>query len=304
MKCKRIVSKSLALSAILALSACGERAMQPGAAPAPEFDPAARFVALSSGEDATAEDWFALAQGAREAGDFATAAEALDLAAKDLPAPRITLESARTAVAQGQSASAVQLLRGLFDTGFTSVQTITGDAVLNSMAGTAAFDELVTDMSKQAFPCEYDDRFDEFDFWIGSWDVRTANGQLAGYNRIERAERSCVLTEHWTNTVGGTGMSINYVDKTTDEWVQIWNSEGGSQINIRGGLTDEGMSLVGSIHYVANGTTAPFRGLWTPLDDGRVRQYFEQSNDGGETWVPWFEGFYARQADADRMQRD
>jgi hypothetical protein len=38
----------------------------------------------------------------------------------------------------------------------------------------------------------------------------------------------------------------------------------------------------------------PFRGLWTPLPDGRVRQFFEQSNDGGETWVPWFEGFYTR----------
>jgi hypothetical protein len=89
-------------------------------------------------------------------------------------------------------------------------------------------------------------------------------------------------------------MSINYLDKTTDEWVQIWNASGGSQINIRGGLTADGMALSGTIHYVANGTTAPFRGLWTPLEDGRVRQYFEQSNDGGKTWVPWFEGFYTR----------
>ena len=89
-------------------------------------------------------------------------------------------------------------------------------------------------------------------------------------------------------------MSINYVDKITGEWVQIWNASGGSQINVRGGLTEEGMAMEGTIHYVANGTTAPFRALWTPLEDGRVRQYFEQSNDGGETWVPWFEGFYSR----------
>jgi hypothetical protein len=25
-----------------------------------------------------------------------------------------------------------------------------------------------------------------------------------------------------------------------------------------------------------------------------VRQYFEQSTDEGETWQPWFEGFYSR----------
>ncbi len=300
MKTKQIVAQSVALLGVLLLASCDRRAAEPAIVQAPAFDPAAEFVALSSGEDATAEDWFALAQSAREAGDFATAGEALELAAKELSAPRVTLERARVAVARGEPSAAVELLQTMFGNGFTSVQAITGDSVLNSMAGTASFDELVSDMSKQAFPCEYDEHFRDFDFWIGSWDVHTANGQLAGHNRIERAERGCVLTEHWTNTAGGTGMSINYVDKTTDEWVQVWNSQGGSQINIRGGLTDDGMNLAGTIHYVANGTTAPFRGLWTPMPDGRVRQYFEQSNDGGETWVPWFEGFYSRQADADR----
>jgi hypothetical protein len=59
-------------------------------------------------------------------------------------------------------------------------------------------------------------------------------------------------------------------------------------------MTDDGMLLEGYIHYVNNGTTAPFRGLWTLLPDGRVRQYFEQSNDEGKTWVPWFEAFYTR----------
>ena len=103
-----------------------------------------------------------------------------------------------------------------------------------------------------------------------------------------------MLVERWTSVSGGTGMSVNYLDLISNEWVQVWNAEGGSQINVRGGLTDEGMAMEGTIHYVANGTTAPFRALWTPLPDGRVRQYFEQSNDGGETWGPWFEGFYTR----------
>ena len=95
-------------------------------------------------------------------------------------------------------------------------------------------------------------------------------------------------------------MSVYYLDKATGEWVQVWNAEGGSQIHIRGGMTDEGMELIGQIHDVASDTTSPFRGLWTPLEDGRVRQYFEQSNDGGETWVPWFEGFYTRKQESAR----
>ena len=141
------------------------------------------------------------------------------------------------------------------------------------------------------FPCEDDERFAEFDFWVGDWDVHTKDGTFAGHNRIAKAENGCVLVETWSGASGGTGMSINYFEHSSGEWVQIWNAAGGTQIDIRGGLTDDGMLLVGKIHYIANATTADFRGLWTLLDDGRVRQFFEQSNDGGESWVPWFEGF-------------
>jgi hypothetical protein len=144
------------------------------------------------------------------------------------------------------------------------------------------------------FPCEQDARFSEFDFWVGAWDVHVANGKYVGSNVIERAQRGCVLIENWTSAAGGGGMSINYLDKITGEWVQVWNDASGSQIHIRGGLTDDGMFLQGTIHYVATGTTAAFRGLWTPLPDGRVRQFFEQSPDDGKTWSPWFEGFYSR----------
>ena len=146
----------------------------------------------------------------------------------------------------------------------------------------------------KASPCEEDPRFREFDFWVGEWDVRDTNGAFVGENSISREESGCVLIENWSGAKGSTGMSINYLDKITDEWVQIWHAAGGYQIDIRGGLTAEGMLLTGTIHYIGSAKTAPFRGLWTPLPDGRVRQFFEQSNDDGKTWQPWFEGFYSR----------
>ena len=124
--------------------------------------------------------------------------------------------------------------------------------------------------------------------------MHTADGKFVGSNHIERAQRGCVLIENWTSAGGGSGMSISYLDRTSDEWVQIWNAAGGTQINIRGGITDDGMRLAGTIHYVSSGATAGFRGVWTLLPDGRVRQYFEQSDDQGENWSPWFEGFYSR----------
>lgn len=206
------------------------------------------------------------------------------------------LAEAREALADGDQGRAVEALQGLFDNGFFGVGVILADPALSTLAGNPGFDQLVDEMSRQAYPCEHDPAFAEFDFWVGDWDVHLANGTFAGTNRIRREQRGCVLIENWSGASGGSGTSINYVDKTDGRWVQVWNGAGGSQIHIRGGMTKNGMLLEGTLHYVATGQTLPFRGLWTPLEDGRVRQYFEQSNDGAESWAPWFEGFYTRRS--------
>jgi len=241
------------------------------------------------------ETSFEAAVAAREAGRLDEAREALQRAADEGVSPvRVGLELARLDVRSGAPDTAVTGLRQLADNGFTAVGLITGDDVLSSLAGRPDFDALVTELSVQAYPCEHDEAFSAFDFWVGEWDVRIASGAIAGTNVITKEQRGCVLVEQWQSASGGSGMSINYLDRSSNEWVQIWNDAGGSQINIRGGMTDRGMLLTGTIHYVAAGTTLPFRGLWTPLEDGRVRQYFEQSNDEGQTWTSWFEGFYTR----------
>ncbi len=155
-------------------------------------------------------------------------------------------------------------------------------------------DEAASSAAPQEPPCEQREEFSQFDFWLGEWDVHLANGTLAGSNKIEKRQAGCALLENWVGAAGNPGMSINYFDIATNEWVQVWSSAGGIQIDIRGGLTDDGMLLEGQINYVSNGISAPFRGLWTVMPDGRVRQFFEQYNADIETWAPWFEGFYTK----------
>lgn len=239
--------------------------------------------------------WFRLAVSARQSGRYSLARTALDEAEQLQFSPvRISLERARLSVLGDDADSALRELLSVAANGFTAVGLITADPVLNTLSGNAAYDQLIAEMSRKAFPCEHDAAFSAFDFWLGEWDVHTANGTYAGSNAIRRAERGCVLIENWSSASGGSGMSINYLDKISGEWVQIWNDASGGQINIRGGITDNGMLLVGTIHDVASGTTLPFRGLWTLLPDGRVRQFFEQISPDSEDWSPWFEGFYTR----------
>ncbi len=247
-------------------------------------------------EDTTA--WTRLAVSARKAERYETALKALQMAEEQgFGAIQIGVERVRIDVLQGNIDDAMVGLTALVDGGFTALAFFRNDPTIGSMAGNEAFDQLLEDLEKVAYPCENDPLFAQFDFWIGEWEVHGAGGQYAGSNVITREQRGCYLSERWVSASGGGGHSINYVDKITDEWVQIWNDASGGQINTRGGLTDDGMLMVGTLLTVGTNTVQPFRGLWTPLPDGRVRQFFEVSNDDGETWVSWFEGFYSRKTD-------
>ena len=132
-----------------------------------------------------------------------------------------------------------------------------------------------------------------FDFWVGNWEVRDAQGKLQGYNRVTAVQDGCALQEHWHSVRGGTGQSINYYHPGYRQWRQLWTDAGASIIDIRGGLDGEAMVLSGTIYYLDSREERLFRGRWTPLADGRVRQFFEEQDTSG-AWQPWFEGFYSR----------
>lgn len=138
-------------------------------------------------------------------------------------------------------------------------------------------------------PCEAD-VYRQFDFWLGEWTVELKDGKPAGNNRITR-ENKCLILEQWQSTRGGRGSSVNYYNPKKRQWVQHWIDDT-SIIHLHGNLHDGSMVLEGTILDIGSGETSPLKGSWTPLPDGRVRQYFEQKQDG--KWQPWFEGFYKK----------
>lgn len=140
-----------------------------------------------------------------------------------------------------------------------------------------------------------DDIYHAFDFWIGEWEVTSPDGTIAGYNSITRQEYGCLLVERWKGAGGSTGQSYNFYDHALKKWRQVWVSPGVT-IDYAGGLNDAGeMVLEGTIGY-ANGVVAPFRGVWTKLGDGAVRQHFQQYNAETKTWDDWFVGIYKKKA--------
>lgn len=133
-----------------------------------------------------------------------------------------------------------------------------------------------------------------FDFWVGDWTVTNPQGTEVGKNLVELSQGGCLLVENWTSSQGGTGKSMNYWDPAEEVWKQVWVSANGSVGHFEGDLDEDGaMVLVGDM-LSPNGAALLLKGTWTLLDDGRVRQHFEQSTDDGETWSTWFDGYYAK----------
>jgi len=54
------------------------------------------------------------------------------------------------------------------------------------------------------------------------------------------------------------------------------------------------MVLSGRINYYSTGKSHAFRGTWTPLADGSVRQFFEQQDPESQAWAVWFDGIYVK----------
>ena len=144
--------------------------------------------------------------------------------------------------------------------------------------------------------CESMNGFNDFDFWLGEWNVYSNDEKRAfqGTNSITRHHKNCLIMEHWSSAQGGTGSSMNYFDPVEDQWRQLWVA-GDYSIDYTGGLDTSGtMALTGKINYYKTGKSHDFRGAWTANADGSVRQLFEQKNLETKEWAVWFDGLYVR----------
>jgi hypothetical protein len=165
-------------------------------------------------------------------------------------------------------------------------------ARLKSDARYAGF---LTAMDQNARPCLHDPRYREFDFWLGTWDVRQT-GQTSGpaaRNVITKTNNGCVVHEFWT-APGSAGQSFNIFDRTRGKWFQIWVDNSGGLHEYSGGIRDGAMVYEGEMPAPRPATgRVRTRLTFTPSARG-VRQFSESTRDGGKTWLVNYDLFYAR----------
>lgn len=187
--------------------------------------------------------------------------------------------------------------------GFRNINEIQNNPLWADLLNHNRMKSIKQTIDKTINPCLYGHQYRDFDFWLGRWEVYgndNKTGPMYGHNTITQTEQGCLIMEQWQGVTGTTGTSMNYYDGIQQKWVQHWVSGGGTVIDYSGGLIHinddtQAMRLVGKIYYAATQQSPQirdFRGTWTPLKNGAVRQFFEESVDGGNTWYTWFDGYY------------
>jgi hypothetical protein len=152
----------------------------------------------------------------------------------------------------------------------------------------ARYDELVIRLT----PCASDE-YRQFDFWLGTWEVVSPQGQALGANTITASLDGCMLIESWESASGGQkGMSIYYYDRVEGTRTQIFRDNSGNIAQwptLTGGLVDGAMVLESPPD-----SEPRTRWTWTAEADGRVRQMAESSCDDGESWSVIWDSYSVR----------
>jgi len=147
--------------------------------------------------------------------------------------------------------------------------------------------------SVQSRPCKEAPEFRGMDFWIGEWEVETAQGNPAGKSTIELVLDGCIVLENWTGRNGYAGKSFNLFHRDSSKWEQLWVDNQGQVTRYEGEAKD------GDIYYrtesvAPDGKKTMNRMTFFQKGPDRVRQFGEKSTDGGATWSVEYDLLYER----------
>ena len=235
--------------------------------------------------------WYRLGYSFHLMGKYSESARAFQRSVEIGNNPLVMYNLACAYARLGEKDKAFEWLNKSLTLGFVAPQ-LTSDPDLAGLHSDARFKEVTTVAARLAQPCKVRAEHKQFDFWVGDWDVKTPQGQLAGTNTIQRLEDGCLILENWTGSQGGTGKSMNFYNAATGKWRQTWVSSTGGVTEYEGSYRDGAMRYEGE--SMRNGIKLKLRLTFFDLGPDRVRQFAEQSADAGKTWTVTYDFTYIR----------
>jgi hypothetical protein len=142
----------------------------------------------------------------------------------------------------------------------------------------------------------------EFDFWIGTWNVRWTNADKTsgqGSNRVRKTHDGCVVLEEFDGSPGSPlkGTSMSVFDRQTKLWRQTWVDNTGAYLAFEGGTSGEGADRRMALTRRATVGGKPMlqRMVFRDITQDALTWDWQRSDDEGKTWATTWQIRYERQ---------
>ncbi|HEX6278984.1 MAG TPA: hypothetical protein VFZ49_03115 [Pyrinomonadaceae bacterium] len=223
--------------------------------------------------------------------DGAKAAKPLEAAMAISPNAVFALALARAHAKAGEKEKMYAVFEQSLALGGIAAESLKEEKDFAAVKSEPKFAEYVKKLDTLANPCRNKPEYRQFDFWVGEWLPKNAQGVTVGTSTIQLILNDCVILENW-NTPVSSGKSFSNFDSNDGKWHQTWVTDKGGLTYYTGGMEGDRMVLVADT--VANGKKTLLRMTFSKLESGDVRQHGESSTDEGKTWTTTYDFTYIR----------
>jgi len=237
--------------------------------------------------------WYRLGMSLHAMGKYDQAVNALKRAVEITKRPAMMYNLAAALARSNQKDESLMWLLNSLNRGFAPGSPLETEADFFNLHDEPRFKEASALADKIARPCMFKPEHRQFDFWIGEWNVLNPAGDQVGTSSILNVAEGCIILENWTNLQGQTGKSLNFYNSVKGKWQQTWVGHDGDVLELAGEYKDGAMLFTGET-IDSTGKKTLEKLTFFNLSAERVRQLWQQSTDGGKTWMVVFDGLYIR----------
>ncbi|MBN8567998.1 MAG: hypothetical protein J0M18_00080 [Ignavibacteria bacterium] len=245
------------------------------------------YSKIVSVEDNNLNAWVRLTSSYIQKKDYDNAFIALQTAVAKGDHPNLWYNLSCMYARKEMKEKSLDALRKSIAAGYAATEQTLNDEDFASLKNDKDFLDVIEEMKRQEFPCQYNERLKEFEFWVGEWNVYTTFGNKAGESKIEKILNGCVILENWTNSSGRKGKSFNVINSNTGNWEQTWVDDSGNITEFKKGkFKNYTLSFIAEDKDQKNQIQYQ-RLTFYKNDDGTVRQLGEVSSDGKEWQISY-----------------
>jgi len=135
-------------------------------------------------------------------------------------------------------------------------------------------------------------KYNQFDFWLGEWNVYDIQEKLVGINSITKGSKNCLIFENWVKDAR-RGNSTFFYNSIDDSWNQIYTDNIGFVLKLKGNIFNNTMTLKSEL-IEGNNKKYYNQISWILNKDGSITQLWEIYNEDEIKISEVFQGIYKK----------